>query len=288
MKRKISLVLLTASLLLGSGMACYASSGYGARGGGSFGFGGLGPAGGSSSSGNTYEKTSETPAEEKISAEVIRTVQEVLNEKGFSCGVADGIMGENTISAIEKYQEENGLNVSGKINAELLESMQIDEAGNRIIISVDEIQLELQAQIEELTAKVALLEQENNELRQENSELKSEIEVLRVSVLDKEEEPVTKVEHYCEVEDCYREGTKSIIGFSGLTEYYCSEHYAEMEEIWDMLTEDSDYSDRGNKYDPSDPYYSANDADGDGYLTDEEWQNAMGDFLDDLASTYEY
>lgn len=36
----------------------------------------------------------------------------------------------------------------------------------------------------------------------------------------------------------------------------------------------------GYGYDKSDPFYSANDVDGDGKLTDEEWQNAMSDAID--------
>ena len=39
----------------------------------------------------------------------------------------------------------------------------------------------------------------------------------------------------------------------------------------------------GHSYDKSDPFYSANDVDGNGKLTDEEWQNAMDD-----AITYYY
>ena len=45
---------------------------------------------------------------------------------------------------------------------------------------------------------------------------------------------------------------------------------------------DNDYSE-GHSYDKSDPFYSANDVDGNGKLTDEEWQNAMDD-----AITYYY
>lgn len=42
----------------------------------------------------------------------------------------------------------------------------------------------------------------------------------------------------------------------------------------------------GYAYDPSDPYYSANDVNGDGKLTDEEWQNAMSDAIDDYINAY--
>lgn len=44
--------------------------------------------------------------------------------------------------------------------------------------------------------------------------------------------------HYCIAEGCNSEATKSIIGFSGETEYYCSKHYKEMEDIINMLIED--------------------------------------------------
>ena len=42
----------------------------------------------------------------------------------------------------------------------------------------------------------------------------------------------------------------------------------------------------GYGYDPSDPYYSAADHDGDGKLTDDEFQEAMGNAIDDLAALY--
>lgn len=40
----------------------------------------------------------------------------------------------------------------------------------------------------------------------------------------------------------------------------------------------------GYAYDPSDKYYSANDKDGDGKINDQEFQNALGDLLDDMAA----
>ena len=42
----------------------------------------------------------------------------------------------------------------------------------------------------------------------------------------------------------------------------------------------------GYGYDPSDPYYSANDHDGDGKLSDQEFQDAMNDAIDDLLAAY--
>ena len=44
---------------------------------------------------------------------------------------------------------------------------------------------------------------------------------------------------------------------------------------------DSDYGE-GYDYDSSDPYYSENDHNHDGKISDSEFQDAMGDLLDDL------
>lgn len=42
---------------------------------------------------------------------------------------------------------------------------------------------------------------------------------------------------YCEVGDCLNEGTYEIEGISGLTEYYCSTHYQEMQDIISYMEE---------------------------------------------------
>lgn len=116
------------------------------------------------------------------------------------------------------------------------------------------------------------------------------------------------IEHYCDAPDCSKEGTRSIIGISGEKEYYCSTHYDEMEDIMNAMVDDvldsyetddydydydytDDYSyddyDAGYSYDSSDPYYSANDHNNDGYLTDEEFLDAMEDALDDYSYLFE-
>lgn len=45
--------------------------------------------------------------------EVVELVQLMLNEKGYSCGSADGIFGTKTKNAVEKYQKAKGLSVDG-------------------------------------------------------------------------------------------------------------------------------------------------------------------------------
>lgn len=46
------------------------------------------------------------------------------------------------------------------------------------------------------------------------------------------------IEHYCDADGCYKEGTKSLVGFSGELEYYCSTHYQEIQDIISMMEED--------------------------------------------------
>ena len=45
--------------------------------------------------------------------ELVALVQLMLNEKGYSCGSADGIFGTKTESAVKSYQRAKGLSVDG-------------------------------------------------------------------------------------------------------------------------------------------------------------------------------
>ena len=46
------------------------------------------------------------------------------------------------------------------------------------------------------------------------------------------------IEHYCDADACYKEGTKTITGISGATEYYCQEHYDEIQGIISDMEKD--------------------------------------------------
>lgn len=46
------------------------------------------------------------------------------------------------------------------------------------------------------------------------------------------------IEHYCDADGCYKEGTKTMAGFSGKTEYYCQSHYDEIQDIIGGMEED--------------------------------------------------
>jgi len=55
--------------------------------------------------------------------EDVAWVQRTLNELGYDCGAADGIMGSNTESCIRTFQEANGLKVTGSMNEATYETM---------------------------------------------------------------------------------------------------------------------------------------------------------------------
>ena len=50
----------------------------------------------------------------------------------------------------------------------------------------------------------------------------------------------------------------------------------------------SSYGSGGYSYNKSDPYYSKNDHDGDGRINDQEFQDAMGDAINDLLAASGY
>ena len=89
----------------------------------------------------------------------------------------------------------------------------------------------------------------------------------------------------CEVDGCEKEGVVEIDGFSGKKEYYCQDHYNEMEEIIQSMLNDANMAeDDGYTYDPNDPYYTANDHNHDGKISDQEFKDAMKMLLDELAA----
>lgn len=66
---------------------------------------------------------------------------------------------------------------------------------------------------------------------------------------------------------------------SKLNAYDSNNYDQHSSDTYSSSNTNNDYSE-GHAYDKSDPFYSANDVDGDGKLTDEEWQNAMSDAID--------
>lgn len=55
--------------------------------------------------------------------ETTKQVQQLLNELGYPCGVADGIPGTKTKEAVKRYQTDKGIPVDGVISTALLENL---------------------------------------------------------------------------------------------------------------------------------------------------------------------
>lgn len=55
------------------------------------------------------------------------SVQKALNSLDYRAGSVDGIMGPKTMSALEKFQKDNNITETGRLNSETLEALQIGE-----------------------------------------------------------------------------------------------------------------------------------------------------------------
>lgn len=61
------------------------------------------------------------------SASTVRAVQRQLQQQGMYSGAIDGVMSAKTNSALRKYQRQNGLPVSGRLDAQTLTSLGIQQ-----------------------------------------------------------------------------------------------------------------------------------------------------------------
>lgn len=88
--------------------------------GGAAGSGGGSFSGGAADVASTSQTTTTTPSASNaiqlnagssvtISKDIIKIVQDVLNQKGYDCGSVDGIAGDKTKNAIKKFIDENQL-----------------------------------------------------------------------------------------------------------------------------------------------------------------------------------
>lgn len=69
--------------------------------------------------------------------EEVRKLQERLNELGYSVGQADGDFGNKTKTAIEQFQKDNGLEVTGIADAKTQELLFSDKVIKRTVSSAD-------------------------------------------------------------------------------------------------------------------------------------------------------
>ncbi len=75
---------------------------------------------------DTSSNSNSSTSGKSVSKSVVKSVQKALNELGYDCGKADGIMGSKTKKALKQYQKDNNLDVDGKIGEEVLESLGLD------------------------------------------------------------------------------------------------------------------------------------------------------------------
>lgn len=72
-----------------------------------------------------FAEPPEKPVKTYTDADTVKKVQEALNSAGYDCGTPDGIAGSGTKAAIEKYQTDKGITVTGTITDELIETLGI-------------------------------------------------------------------------------------------------------------------------------------------------------------------
>lgn len=60
--------------------------------------------------------------------ETVKKVQQRLSEKGHEVGAVDGIMGSQTGQALKDFQQKEGLEQSGQLDAQTLSALGIDES----------------------------------------------------------------------------------------------------------------------------------------------------------------
>ena len=55
--------------------------------------------------------------------QAVASIQHILNENGYSAGPADGLIGEQTKSAIMAFQKDHGLDATGDVNEKLVRAL---------------------------------------------------------------------------------------------------------------------------------------------------------------------
>ena len=60
----------------------------------------------------------------------ITQVQQALKAKGYDPGTTDGVMGTQTQEALRKFQKENGLKVTGTVDAQTAKALGVSASGS--------------------------------------------------------------------------------------------------------------------------------------------------------------
>ena len=64
---------------------------------------------------------------DNLTVNEIKIMQEKLNQLGFNCGTADGIVGTKTIEAVKQYERSKGMTAEGKVSRELYNTLMKDK-----------------------------------------------------------------------------------------------------------------------------------------------------------------
>lgn len=57
--------------------------------------------------------------------DTVKAVQQALNDRGYDCGPADGVVGVKTEEAVRQFQQDSGLTVDGIIGTEVTSALGI-------------------------------------------------------------------------------------------------------------------------------------------------------------------
>lgn len=60
-------------------------------------------------------------------SKVVEKVQQELNDRGYSAGPTDGIIGPNTSQALTRFQRHEGLDTTGRINRNTLRALNLED-----------------------------------------------------------------------------------------------------------------------------------------------------------------
>ncbi len=74
-------------------------------------------------------------AVQELTSEEIKAIQLRLTERGFYSGTADGVMGPETVSALRRFQEKNGLDDSGEPDERTLEKLGLEKDKEKGLIA---------------------------------------------------------------------------------------------------------------------------------------------------------
>jgi murein L,D-transpeptidase YcbB/YkuD len=67
------------------------------------------------------------PGDEAQDQGLVRDAQRALNDKGFSAGAVDGIMGPHTESALRQFQQAQGLDTTGTLDQQTVSALGISQ-----------------------------------------------------------------------------------------------------------------------------------------------------------------